>query len=352
MRYFVLSFMFVGIMGISVAQTELTPNDPIPDTIPITAENIQDLRPVMQIDFADYPDILSGWFVMSPDGHYVAVRAGLNRMMIWDDNDLIADFTLQDTTNNIVDAVFAPDDNMLILIDDSGQVLFYFIELDLQSIFAPALNNHVVQSVWFNRDGTIWIEALTLPNNDYTVFSINPVLEITQHTYVPATDPNALVRIGRILPPYVVTSSPEGEVKLWQLETGDVLASADVGDMPAVFGQISPNAQFLVWRDPMSEAVNLLNFETGDNQPIADLNGAYFQAFFVSDDASLILAVDEDFEPRVVAWIVATGERVDLGEFRACSRVPDMIRMSHDFTTLVIGCDTGLDIWRIAPEEE
>jgi len=32
--------------------------------------------------------------------------------------------------------------------------------------------------------------------------------------------------------------------------------------------------------------------------------------------------------------------------------VPDMIRMSHDMTTLVIGCDTGLDIWRIAPESD
>ncbi len=349
MRHLVFVLMMIGIMGISVAQTDLTPNDPIPDTIPITAENIHDLRLAMQIDFADYPEIVSGWFVVSPDGHYMAVRAGLNRMMVWYGTTLVASV---DIPNTIVDAVFARPLSLAML-DDSGQVIVYLLDLEWQDVLAPNTANHIVQSLWFNAAMDVfWVEALTIPENDYTVFSITPLQQRTQHPYAPATDPNALVRIGRILPPYVVTSSPEGDVKLWHLERGEVLASAEVGDMPAVFGQISPNAQFLVWRDPMSEAVNLLNFETGENQRIADLNGAYFQAFFVSDDGSVIIAVDEDFEPRIVAWIVATGERIDLGEFRACSRVPDMIRMSQDFTTLVIGCDTGLDIWRIVPEEE
>lgn len=349
MRYLVCLLMVIGTMSISIAQTELTPNDPIPVTIPITAENIHDLRPVMKIDFADYPEIVSGWFVVSPDGHYVAVRAGLNRMMIWYGTTLITSVAI---SNTIVDAVFAPSLSLTML-DDSGQVIVSFLDLEWQEILALNTSNHLVQSVWFNPSTeTFWAESLTIPENEYTVFSMNFASETQSHPYAPATDPNAMVRIGRIMPPYVVTSSPEGEVKLWHLETGEVLASADVGDMPAVFGQISPNAQFLVWRDPMSEAVNLLNFETGENQRVADLNGVYFQAFFVSDDGSVILAVDEDFEPRIVAWIVATGERIDLGEFRACSRVPDMIRMSQDFTTLVIGCDTGLDIWRIAPEED
>lgn len=348
-RYTFLLLIFFLVFAPIVAQTELTPNDPIPVTIPITAENIHDLRPVMKIDFADYPEIVSGWFVMSPDGFYVAVRAGLNRMMIWYGTTLMNSVAIPDT---IVDATFAPSLSLAML-GDSGRVIVFLLDLEWQESFALNTSNQIVQSLWVNPSTeAFWIEALTIPENDYTVFSMNSVSEIEAHSYAPATDPNAMVRIGRIMPPYVVTSSPEGDVKLWHLETGEVLATADVGDMPAVFGQISPNAQFLVWRDPMSESVNLLNFETGENQRIADLNGVYFQAFFVSDDGSVILAVDEDFEPRVVAWVVATGERIDLGEFRACSRVPDMIRMSQDFTTLVIGCDTGLDIWRIAPESD
>jgi hypothetical protein len=55
----------------------------------------------------------------------------------------------------------------------------------------------------------------------------------------------------------------------------------------------------------------------------------------------------------VVAWDVKTGERTILGEYRECNRPqPDMTRLSEDGTTLVIGCDTGLDIWRIVPEGE
>jgi len=53
--------------------------------------------------------------------------------------------------------------------------------------------------------------------------------------------------------------------------------------------------------------------------------------------------------PDVAAWIVEDSQRVDLGTYwSACSRVPDMVRISADGRTLVIGCDAGLDVWRIA----
>ncbi|MFW5691150.1 MAG: hypothetical protein ACOCXZ_01505 [Chloroflexota bacterium] len=53
----------------------------------------------------------------------------------------------------------------------------------------------------------------------------------------------------------------------------------------------------------------------------------------------------------MIAWIVETGERIDLGTYRECSRQPDMVRLSTDGTTLVIGCDTGLDVWRVSQAE-
>jgi hypothetical protein len=57
--------------------------------------------------------------------------------------------------------------------------------------------------------------------------------------------------------------------------------------------------------------------------------------------------VDVDDEPVVVAWDVATGQQYHLGTYRQCNRPPDMARLSEDGTTLVIACDTGLDIWRV-----
>ena len=67
----------------------------------------------------------------------------------------------------------------------------------------------------------------------------------------------------------------------------------------------------------------------------------------LNSSASVIIGINVDLKPVVVAWNVVTGERIELGEYRSCDRQPDMVRLSVDDTTLVIGCDTGMDIWRV-----
>ena len=85
---------------------------------------------------------------------------------------------------------------------------------------------------------------------------------------------------------------------------------------------------------------------------IAPLNGDYAQWYFLSNDVSVIIAVNLGGEPNVVAWDTETGERRNLGNYRECERPqPDMARLTEDGSTLIIGCDTGLDIWRINEEE-
>jgi len=349
-RYNLIIFLFLLVITPLSAQTNKSIYPPV------TVDNIRNLQPVIQVEFDQYPDIISGWFVVSPDGWRVAVRVGLDRMIIFEEGIFADAFSVSNPAlekPNIIDAVFSDDGNIIAVVDEHGLVTLRNIPTGEQDTLDFAFEEGViVQSVWLDDQNRVWLEILTADDQLPMVAYMDENNPPMYQPYAPADDLNALVRIGRVLPPYVVTSSPEGEVKLWNLEVGEAVATADAGDMPAVFGQISTNGQFLVWRDPMTVAVNLLNFETGENIRVADLNGVYFQAFYVSDDGSAVWAVDEDFEPRVVAWVVATGERIDLGEFRACSRVPDMIRMSHDMTTLVIGCDTGLDIWRVMPEGE
>jgi hypothetical protein len=83
---------------------------------------------------------------------------------------------------------------------------------------------------------------------------------------------------------------------------------------------------------------------------VAALGGDYVQWFFLTPAADVILAVNRDFDPVVLAWAVDSGRALDLGPYRPCTRPqPDMARLSADGTTLVIGCDTGLDIWRVRP---
>ena len=163
---------------------------------------------------------------------------------------------------------------------------------------------------------------------------------------------NAVVRIGRIPLPYVVTSSLDGIVKLWNLDTGEIVYEVDNGTgEPSVFGNINADATHLVWRDNANQTLYLLNFETGENREIAPLNGDYAQWYFLSNDASVIIAVNLGGEPNVVVWDTETGERTNLGNYRECDRPqPDMARLTEDGSTLIIGCDTGLDIWRINQE--
>lgn len=176
--------------------------------------------------------------------------------------------------------------------------------------------------------------------------------DLEQRSYLPANDENAVVRIGRIPLPYVVTSSLEGIVKLWNLDTGNVLYEVDNGTgEPSVFGNINADATYLVWRDNANQTLYLLDFETGENREVAPLNGDYAQWYFLSNDASVIIAVNLGGEPNIVVWDTVTGERTDLGNYRECDRPqPDMAHLTDNGTSLIIGCDTGLDIWRISEE--
>jgi hypothetical protein len=162
----------------------------------------------------------------------------------------------------------------------------------------------------------------------------------------PNNDPQAVLRIGRIPPPYAVTVEADGEVTLWNRDTGLPMARALVDGMPAA-GQINALSEMtFAWRDAQDSTLHVLDFRTGEDRMIAPMGQGYAQALFVSNRGDLVLAVDIDFEPIIVAWDTASGERLDLGMYSSCDRSPDAIRMSRDGTTLAIGCGDGIRIWR------
>ena len=170
--------------------------------------------------------------------------------------------------------------------------------------------------------------------------------------YPPADDPQAVVRIGRIMPPYVVTSSLEGLVSLWHMASGERLAQVDNGTgKPSVFGNINAGATHLAWRDNDNQMLYLLDLRTAENRVIAPLEGEYVQWFFVVPDVSLIVGVGVGGAPNVVAWRTADGQRLELGLYHAerpCSRPqPDMAQLSPDGRTLAIGCSSGVELWQV-----
>lgn len=323
-------------------------------TTPVmTAENINDLQPVEQIDFTNYVEvggeILSGWFVMNDTATRFAFADEHGAVFEIDDAGRIETvFTvLEDGISrpgSWIDGVYV-DDVLVSLHVIAGQVYIGRTPVDLGG--QPLnIGRHP-------RNPTLLVELLTPENAIMVVELAGSVqsgnwVERGRWAYKPADDPDALIRIGRIPFPYVVTSSEDGVVKLWDLSLNGELFRVQVEGGPAVFGQLNNRGTRLAWRDPQSQHLNLLHFLLRENRIVAPLNGNYVQWFFVSDAADVILGVDVEAEPLIVAWDVASGERITLGEYRECGRVADMARFSRDGTALVIGCDTGLEIWRVS----
>ena len=331
-------------------------NDETADGPPvISRENITALTSVNEITFADAPEAAgefqTGTVVVNADGTAYATYNTQREVVVWDDTGAVV--LVEAGPGDIYDVAFSATD-LIVLRGEIGRINVIRQPFDSGD---PTLTVYetdgIGQEVWAGEDGSIWFEIFNLDGTTQIVnLPSDPLADAQIVPYGLEDDPDALVRVGRIPPPYAVTTSEAGVVKLWNLETNTVLDEVTVEGGPAVFGQVSPDARYFAWRDPASAQLNRLDFETGDNLPVAELDGQYVQGYFITPDGTTILGVDVDFEPLVVAWDADTGDRIDLGTYRTCSRVPDMITLSADATTLVIGCDTGLDIWRIETETE
>lgn len=349
---FLISILALFLISPAQAQTES--QQPVP-LMQISVDTAQNLRPITQIDFADYDlQVDSGQFAITDDGDSIAVPTADNRLFFFNAagellQTISLDAELVDGARAITSLHFV-DDSLLLIVLESKRIAFLDLATyTIAEVRSVALQDQLIQAIWTDAE-YIYSEVLledgtTRIQRDW--FEDSEPFE--QLPYPPASDETAVVRIGRIPPPYVVTSSLEGVVKLWDLATSEMLMMAENGrDEPSVFGAINHMATHFVWRDNANQFLFLLDFATGENLLVDELNGAYAQWLFLSDDASLIIAVNLDFEPNVVAWDVTSGERTILGEHRQCGRPqPDAAQLSADGTTLVIGCDAGLELWRV-----
>lgn len=330
-----------------------------PTTQVITADNVNHLHSVARIDFdgftGEWGEINAGWFALDTHGTRALIRERM-RHIVFDLFDPSKNAVVNDT-GDITDAAFVGSTGAYLLLTRQGAAheVIYYAEDGAVLSYSLEDFSGIPLAVWPDDTATAraWLEIMTFAA-DTNVLSVD--LEDSAAsvlTYGPEDDPEAVVRIGRIPPPYVVTSSLQGLVKLWNLETKETIFEADNGtEQPSVFGNINADATHLVWRDNASSNLYLLDFVTGENQFVAELDGAYVQWFFLSHDASVILGINLAGEPVVVAWDVSSGERYVLGEYRPCDRPqPDMVRLSEDGTTLVIGCDGGLEVWRVHQED-
>lgn len=331
----------------SVAQDDQLPP-------PVNSENLDSFQPVTRINFDELPPdagtFITGTFAMRDDAAYIAVTNRAGRYILLDQQGAVQGINWH-SDSDLIDLAF----------DEDHVYSLYYNAVDTAVIIRDTLDfSHGIQrefamnelpfNLWIDDDGIPYTE-IVFPEPYIARFDLETETTSTI-PYALAEDEDAVVRIGRIAPPLAVTSTEDGLVKLWNIQTGEVTVEAQVDtedvEGPVVFGQLSSDGRYLVWRDQPSESLFVLDFETGENRRVVDLNGDYAQFFFITPDASLIFAVHLNNEPIVVAWDTTTGERYDLGTYRECNRELDMARFSADGRRLVIGCDTGLDIWQVA----
>lgn len=319
----------------------------------ISAENLHRLLSHDRIDFADFDAVLEiGWFASNDDATEILVIRPPGELYRFAYSSVSRDWSYRKEPGvqsmAVIDAVYVQDEPMVLHLLDGR----YFInENPLTGGYVPvAIFNGLAGDDLFveahNVDGKLSFLHYGLKGDRGEIHLENVILYPTGDDSAPS------MRIGRIDFPAVITSSlsdglldfriypgyfSEHRSRKFQLENG-----------PAVFGAVNLSAaSHLAWSDPQRERLNLLNLVTGENRILAAIEGAYAQYLLLSQDASAVLAANLDFEPVIVAWNAQSGERYDLGPYRKCGRIPDKVELSRDGKALIIGCDTGLDIWRV-----
>ncbi len=320
----------------------------------IGAENIAGLRPAQYIDFSDISDDLAiGWFEANDDASEFIVFDGGGRVYRVGEAGIIDSVAYRDDEAQIfslIDAVYVDERSYaLYLLDDA-----YFInDRQFRTDDFPVAIHRVDQSLFVeaitDRGATTYHEV-ALESDGETISAVS-IIDL------PRSETEYLgILIGRVDFPSVLLSSLADSVltayrypEVFSSESGRVY---ELDGGPAVAGAINSEGSHFAWSDPASARLNLLELASGENTVVAELDGAYAQYHLLTADASAILVVNMDFRPAVFAWDVATGERYDLGAYRKCERIPDKVVISGDGKALIIGCDTGLEIWRVAEMKE
>lgn len=322
----------------------------------ITRDNILSLQSVAQMDFAAVSarglSPASGLFAVDADGSVLVSFANaegmppLSTLVIWDTQtgDILK--TIETETTHF-ERQLSADGRTLALATESEMVLVDLVSGEREIIVE---DSDPFLSVWFSATGAICAETTPDPAAD-GVIRCTDGREMS--LFEGAQD---FVRIGRVPPPLSVTVTDAGLVSRWDLEAATITAQADAGDI-AVFGAVNvdgaPESEgsgsHLAWRDPPSQNLYILDFESGINTKLAELDSGFIAHLLLSRFADVIVGVDPMAARGALwAWDAESGEQLEVGNIRPCQRQqPDLARFTWDGTALIIGCDLGLEVWRV-----
>ena len=330
----------------------------------ITANTIEQLQSVVTIDFDSLPaeagEIINGRVYINDEGSHLAAVNRSGQVVFWDVGGNFLDVTAPIFTEDgfpatFIDGAFDAEGSLFVAVYSAGgRYVIASHQLQGTSEVLTVESDNNPAAVWI-ASGEVWLEivpaeagALPFIAHVPLPFESETVREGALATlpFVSAQDEDVIVRVGRLMLPLDVTVVKGGLVKRWNLQTAELTASVALDEVP-IYGHITPDGRYLLWRDPMSEAMHVLDFDAGEDRVVVELDGTYIPFLFLTPDASAAVGVYVNDEPVVVGWDVERGQRYDLGQYRQCQRPPDMVRLSRNAKTLVVGCDTGLDVWQV-----
>lgn len=337
---------------------------PVPSII--NAENIAQLQPIQQLDFSQLPpdiETASGQFVMSADASRLVSFGNqlgdppFSQAIIWEDDEIIGIIALDG--DSVVRELTADGQCLYVGYQghlkayrlDSTQEIneFLYVELPHSDDFAV----NFWQDDTFSCSSDFYVEVASSDGQLYRGEVINDIGFVLMDTLFTLSDIDTAARVGRIPPPLALTIDFDGNLYRWDMLTNQVTAQIDVGEI-AMFGKLNAAGDYYVWLSSTQDGLYLAGFANEAITQIAELDKVYISHLILNHPADVVLGVDPyDTRGTVSAWDITSGERLDLGAYRICERIqPDLVQLSADGTTLVIGCDLGLDIWQIVASSE
>jgi hypothetical protein len=354
---------------------DATAQEPTPEAPVISAATIANLAPLRQIDYATLTDsvgtaleLVNGWFALSPDGSRIAIKSDANQVVLLDDVGRVEqvytaplDALPDDLPATFIDGAFSSDGRWFVSAHTLGTDL-HLVSVSLEGD-GPPVEQVFPQvgyptRVWISDANEVWLEMVP----DFTRADSRPYLlaawalepcaaascpERSQEVVSgPDNDPDSFFRVGRIWQNAAITVTQTFLAKRWNLYTGEVTATGQLTVLPGM-AALTPDMRYFAWRDNESTQLRLLDFATGEDRLLAELGGQYIPFLMLSPGAEVIIGVHVAGQPTVSAWRVSDGTRLELGQHRACNRPPDLAMLNMQGNQLVIGCDLGLEIWRI-----
>jgi hypothetical protein len=160
-------------------------------------------------------------------------------------------------------------------------------------------------------------------------------------------------RVGRIPPPLAVTVDFDGTLYRWDMQTNEITGQMWVGSV-AMFGKLNASGSHYAWLSPDWTALQVVDFTSQTIVQTFQLEKTYISHLLFTHAADVIIGIDpSDARGTVRAWVVDNRTTQDLGAYRPCERTqPDLAQLSRDGSAVVIGCDWGVDIWRIIEQNE